>query len=118
MGVVGKYNCRAIFKSQSNTPDGYGGEVQSFGYSYQEGVIYKVRGRLRPSKSDRMMVETGAVQETVYNLEIRANVSWRPKKGMIVGVDDGYRVFEAVVTDIRQEDMKRKYWDIQILEVE
>lgn len=118
MGVIGRYNCRAWFYVQNNTDDGYGGEVQVLGYGYQEGATYKVRGRLMPSTSDRVDTEMGMQQETKYNLEIRANNSWRPKKGMVVGVDDGYRVFACQVLSIKNEDMKRKYWDLQILEME
>ena len=118
MGVVGKYNCRVWFKEQSETSDTYGGIIQTLTYDYQEGVTYRVKGRLRVSKSDRMKEDDRLVQETVWNLEIRANATWRPKKGMTVGVDDGYRVFVATIADIRNTDMKRKYWDLQIVEVE
>lgn len=118
MGVVGKYNCRVWFYTQGHGDDGYGGEVQVLNYGYQEGSVYKVRGRLMVSESDRVATDMGMQQETKYNLEIRANNGWRPKKGMIVGVDDGYRVFSCVVMSIKNEDMKRKFWDLQILEME
>jgi hypothetical protein len=56
--------------------------------------------------------------ETVWNLEIRANETWKPKKGMSVYVEDGYRAFMAKVVEFSNRDMKRKRWDIQIVEVE
>lgn len=118
MGVVGRYNVYCIFEVQTNSPDGYGGEIQSFGYGYQEGTTYLVKGRLRPSTSDRVMVEQGAQQETAYNLEIRANTTWRPVKGMVVFINDGYRIFHCVIASIKNDDMKRKYWDLKLLEVE
>jgi hypothetical protein len=118
MGVVGKYNCWVVFKEQSETSDTYGGIIQTLTYDYQEGTVYRVRGRLRVSKSDRMKEDDRLVQETVWNLEIRANTTWRPKKGLTVGVDDGYRVFVATIADIKNTDGKRKYWDLQIIEVE
>jgi hypothetical protein len=118
MGVVGKYNCWCWFKEQAETSDTYGGIIQTLTYDYQEGTVYRVRGRLRVSKSDRMKEDDRLVQETVWNLEIRANTSWRPKKGLTVSVDDGYRVFVATIIDIKNTDGKRKYWDLQIVEVE
>lgn len=118
MGVVGKYNCKVWFKEQTETADTYGGIVQTLTYGYQEGSTYMVRGRLRPSTSNRFKEDDRVVQENVWNLEIRANTTWRPKKGFTVGVDDGYRVFVATIVDIKNADMRRKYWDLQIIEVE
>lgn len=105
-------------RESTSIDDTYGGLIQSFGYAYQEGTVYRVKGRLTINKADRVAREEGVEMETVYNLEIRANEGWRPKKGMVVGVDDGYRVFVCSIVDIRNEDMKRKRWDLKIVEVE
>jgi predicted RNase H-like nuclease (RuvC/YqgF family) len=115
---VGKYNAYVIFKVQAETDDTYGGVVQTFTYDYQEGVVYRVKGQLSITTVTFKGEDERVIIQTAYNLQIRANTTWRPQKGMIVGVDDGYRVFEASILSVKGTNMKREFWDLKIVEVE
>jgi predicted RNase H-like nuclease (RuvC/YqgF family) len=115
---VGKYNAWVIFKVQGEADDTYGGVVQTFTYDYQEGVVYRVKGQLSITTVTFKGEDERVIIQTAYNLQIRANTTWRPQKGMIVGVDDGYRVFEASILSVKGTNMKREFWDLKIVEVE
>jgi predicted RNase H-like nuclease (RuvC/YqgF family) len=115
---VGKYNAYVIFKVQAETDDTYGGVIQTFTYDYQEGVVYRVKGQLSITTVTFKGEDERVIIQTAYNLQIRANTTWRPQKGMIVGVDDGYRVFEASILSVKGTNMKREFWDLKIVEVE
>jgi hypothetical protein len=115
---VGKYNAYVIFKVQGETDDTYGGVIQTFTYDYQEGTTYRVKGQLSITTVTFKGEDERVIIQTAYNLQIRANTTWRPQKGMIVGVDDGYRVFEASILSVKGTNMKREFWDLKIVEVE
>jgi hypothetical protein len=117
MGIIGKYNCKLVFKDYNTYNDSAGGQSQS----YYEGAIMgeptPLWGMILPLRSNREIEDVSLVQKTFYRIEFRGTKGWMPKKRMIVSVDDGINPFEATIYSIENKDMRRRYFQATIIQL-